>query len=249
MSDYILKLENLTKEYAGQRALDCATFDVKRGGIYGFIGENGAGKTTAIRVLTGLSKATSGNFELFGTSQPKEIDEARQKIGAIVENPILYQNKNAMNNMLTQGLLYGKSDRAQMRELLEIVGLGNTGNKKVRNFSLGMRQRLGIALALVNSPELLILDEPTNGLDPMGMVEMRNLLKSLNRDYGITILISSHILAELYQLATDYIIISHGRIIEQLSLEQLQVEAAGRSLEEYYIDLLTENTNGGRKIA
>ncbi|MDR0885381.1 MAG: ATP-binding cassette domain-containing protein [Clostridiales Family XIII bacterium] len=256
MNNLVLDLKMLTKVYAGRKVLDNVSFEVRRGGIYGFIGENGAGKTTAIRIITGLSSASSGDIEILGAKDTSGLNEARNKIGAIVESPILYKDKTAMNNMLIHGILYGVTDKEYMQHLLDKVGLGNTGRKKAKNFSLGMRQRLAIALSLISDPELLILDEPTNGLDPMGMVEVRNLLKSLNEDHGITILISSHILTELYQLATDYIIISHGRIVKQLTLEELDAEADGRSLEEYYIDLLTGSKsdvmhieNGGRRSA
>ena len=221
MSDTILKISNLSKSYGSKVVLDDVSFDVKKGRIYGFIGENGAGKTTAIRAITGLSPVTHGKVEIFGSSDDKGLVEARKKIGCLVERPILELNKSARDNLLSQELLYGNTDSTKIDKVLNRVGLGDVKNKKVADFSLGMKQRLGIALALINNPELLILDEPVNGLDPMGMVEVRELLISLCRDDGITIVISSHILAELYQLATDYIIISHGRIISTLSKFEL----------------------------
>lgn len=221
MSDVILRINDLSKTYGPKKALDGVSFEVERGKIYGFIGENGAGKTTAIRAITGLSPIENGTIELFGKSDSKGLAEARRKMGCLVESPILDMRKTAKENLMLQELLYGNKDASKADKILNRVGLGDVKNKKVGNFSLGMKQRLGIALALINDPELLILDEPVNGLDPMGMVDVRELLVSLCRDDGITIVISSHILAELYQLATDYIIISHGHIISTLSKDEL----------------------------
>ena len=221
MSDAILKINNLSKTYGAKKALDGISFEVERGKIYGFIGENGAGKTTAIRAITGLSPIENGTIELFGKSDSKGLAEARRKMGCLVESPILDMRKTAKENLMLQELLYGNKDSAKVDKILARVGLEDVKNKKVGNFSLGMKQRLGIALALINDPEILILDEPVNGLDPMGMVDVRELLVSLCKEDGITIVISSHILAELYQLATDYIIISHGHIISTLSKEEL----------------------------
>lgn len=221
MSDVILRINDLSKTYGPKKVLDGVSFEVERGKIYGFIGENGAGKTTAIRAITGLSLIENGTIELFGKSDNKGLAEARRKMGCLVESPILDMRKTAKENLMLQELLYGNKDASKADKILNRVGLGDFKNKKVGNFSLGMKQRLGIALALINDPELLILDEPVNGLDPMGMVDVRELLVSLCRDDGITIVISSHILAELYQLATDYIIISHGHIISTLSKDEL----------------------------
>ncbi len=221
MSDTIMKISKLSKSYGAKRVLENVSFEIEKGKIYGFIGENGAGKTTAIRAITGLSPVTDGSVELFGRSDKKGLEEGRKKIGCLVEKPILALNKTAKDNLMSQQLLYGRNDAAKADKILKRVGLGDVKDKKVGDFSLGMKQRLGIALALINDPELLILDEPVNGLDPMGMVAVRELLISLCKDDGITIVISSHILAELYQLATDYIIISHGHIISTLSKEEL----------------------------
>ncbi len=217
----ILKVNGLTKKYGSKTALNNVAFNVEKGKIYGFIGENGAGKTTTIRAITGLSEAPAGTVELFGASDKKGLTKARRKMGYLVEHPILSMNDTAEGNLKMQQLLYGHRDDAKIKKILARVGLADVGRKKVKNFSLGMKQRLGIAMALVNDPEILILDEPVNGLDPMGMVAVRELLKSLSTEDGITIVISSHILAELYQLVTDYIIISHGEIIEQISKEEL----------------------------
>ena len=176
MSDAILRINNLSKTYGAKKALDGVSFEVERGKIYGFIGENGAGKTTAIRAITGLSPIENGTIELFGKSDSKGLAEARRKMGCLVESPILDMRKTAKENLMLQELLYGNKDSAKVDKILARVGLGDVKNKKVGNFSLGMKQRLGIALALINDPELLILDEPVNGLDPMGMVDVRNIL-------------------------------------------------------------------------
>ena len=221
MKNVILKITNLTKKYKDKLALDNISFEIEKGKIYGFIGENGAGKTTTIRAITGLTVIDEGIIELFGKSDKKGLEQARKKMGCLVERPILSLDDTAFNNLKMQQILFGYNDDEKIEKLLERVGLNNVKNKKVKDFSLGMKQRLGIALSLINNPELLILDEPVNGLDPMGMVEVRNLLSSLCEEDGITIIISSHILAELYQLVSDYIIISNGRIIDTLSKKEL----------------------------
>lgn len=242
MDNTILKVNHLTKTYGTKTALKDVTFTVKKGKIYGFIGENGAGKTTTIRAITGLTSVAEGSVEIFGALNQKGLEEARKKMGCLVERPILSLNKTAFDNLRMQQLLFGQTDDAKIDAILERVGLGDVRNKKVKDFSLGMKQRLGIALALMNSPELLILDEPVNGLDPMGMVDVRKLLRSLCEDDGITILISSHILAELYQLVTDYIIISHGQILETLSKEELDNKCSA------YILLEAPETQAALKI-
>lgn len=232
MDNIILRVSNLTKKYGDKTALNDVSFNVERGKIYGFIGENGAGKTTAIRAITGLSYASSGKVELFGESGRRGLEKARKKMGCLVERPILSLNKSAFENLKMQQILFGQNDDEKIRRILRRVGLGDVMNKKAKDFSLGMKQRLGIAQALINNPELLILDEPVNGLDPMGMVDVRNLLRSLCEDDGITIVISSHILTELYQLVTDYIIISHGQIIECISKEELDQKCSAYVLLE-----------------
>ena len=234
--DTILRVKDLTKRYGTKTALDNVNFSIKRGRIYGFIGENGAGKTTTIRAITGLSGTEKGNIEFFGSTSEEGIQKGRRKIGYLVENPILSMNDTAEENLRMQMLLYGNKDEAKIKRLLKRVGLENTGRKTAKDFSLGMKQRLGIAMALINDPELLILDEPVNGLDPMGMIAVRELLRSLNEEDGITIVISSHILAELYQLVTDYVIISHGKIIEEITKEELDNKCSS------YIMIETEET-------
>ena len=219
----VLKVKGITKRYPGFTALNEMNMTIPRGAIYGFVGKNGAGKTTLIRVITGLQKATSGEYEIFGiSSDSKDILKARKRMGAIVETPALFGDLNAVDNMKQQYLNLGLPSYDGINELLELVGLGDTGRKKVRNFSLGMRQRLGIAVALCGNPDFLILDEPINGLDPQGIIEMRELILKLNRENGVTILISSHILDELSRLATHYGFIDKGRIVKEMTSEELE---------------------------
>lgn len=236
MDGTILRVNNLSKKYGSKTVLNNVSFSVEKGKIYGFIGENGAGKTTTIRAITGLSEAPDGAVELFGSSDRKGLYKARKKMGCLVENPILDLTKTARENLELQQVLYGKEDLSKIEPLLNRVGLGDVKNKKVKDFSLGMKQRLGIAMTLAFEPELLILDEPVNGLDPVGMYEVRELLRSLCEDDGITIFISSHILTELYQLATNYIIISHGEIIDTLSKAELDERCSS------YITFETDQT-------
>ena len=223
MNSVILEARSLTKAYKRTVALDRVDLNVEKGKIYGFIGQNGAGKTTFLRLVTGLAFPTGGSVALWGKSKPAELQEQRKRIGCMIETPALFPNLTALQNLEVQRIQRGIPDKGVPGRCLQMVGLDEsaTGKKKVRNFSLGMRQRLGIASALLNTPELLILDEPINGLDPVGIVEIRNLLKSLNREYGMTILISSHILEELYQTASDFILIDHGAILETLSAHEL----------------------------
>lgn len=238
----ILRVNNLTKIYGIKTAVKDVSFIVEKGKIYGFIGENGAGKTTTIRSITGLTTVAEGAVELFGKSDQKGLEAGRKRMGCLVEHPILALNKTASENLKMQQLLFGQKDNKQVDRILERVGLGEVKNKKAKDFSLGMKQRLGIAQALINNPELLILDEPVNGLDPMGMVAVRELLRSLCNDDGITIVISSHILAELYQLVTDYIIISHGQIVETLSKDELDAKCSA------YVIMETVQTDEAMKV-
>lgn len=221
MNEIVLEVKNVTKTYKHVNAVDNATLSIERGKIYGFIGQNGAGKTTLIRILTGLIFPNSGSISIFSQSTKSGLELARKKIGVIVENPALYLNMNAYENLDIQRKLFGIKDKSIIKSVLNTVGLLDTNNKKVKNFSLGMKQRLAIGLALINDPEILILDEPINGLDPVGIAGVRNLLKTINKERNTTIIISSHILSELYQLATNYIIINKGEIIQELTLEEL----------------------------
>lgn len=225
--EYVLKTVNLVKSYKKQRVLNGVSINVCRGDVYGFVGENGSGKTTVIRAVTGLIKTESGHVELFGVKDSdSEILQKRRKIGAIVENPSIYLNLNAKENLQMQCGLLGIKDDGRILQTLEEVGLSDlyNSNKKAGNFSLGMRQRLGIAMALISEPEFIILDEPMNGLDPAGIVEVRELIIKLNKERRITFLISSHVLTELSLVATKYGIISKGKIIEEITAEQLQLK-------------------------
>ncbi|HET7658478.1 MAG TPA: ATP-binding cassette domain-containing protein, partial [Bacillales bacterium] len=207
--------------YKNDVALNNVNLSIKKGEICGFIGQNGAGKSTLIRIATGLAFPTDGSVELFGKSDEGEKTQARKRIGTIIESPALYPKMTAYENLEAHRLLKGIPGKECIQHKLEIVGLQDTGKKKAKNFSMGMKQRLGLAIALLSDPEFLILDEPTNGLDPMGVVEIRELLKRLNRENGVTILISSHILSELHQLATHYGFIHNGELLEQLTAQEL----------------------------
>ena len=223
-SNIILKCENITKRYQNQLALNDFNMTINKGDIYGFVGENGSGKTTIIRIVSGLVKPTSGSYTLYGiNSNDKEILNARKKLGAIVESPSIYPQMTLKDNMKMVGMIVGNNDINEHRRLIELVGLSDLfeSNKKVMNFSLGMRQRLGIAVALLSNPEFIMLDEPMNGLDPEGIVEVRNLIIDLNQNKGITFLISSHILSELSLVATKYGIISHGVMLKEITKEEL----------------------------
>lgn len=217
MNSIILETQGLTKEYKHTLALDHINLQIEKGKIYGFIGKNGAGKTTFLRLVTGLAFPTSGTLTLWGKSGTRELQKQRKRIGCMIETPALFPTMTAYQNMQIQRIQRGIPDKTIIEKTLEMVGLEDIGKKRVCNFSLGMRQRLGIAIALLNTPEFLILDEPINGLDPAGIVEVRNLLKSLNKEYGMTVLVSSHILEELYQTASDFILIDDGKIIEEIS--------------------------------
>lgn len=228
--EYILRTSDLSKRYKGQLVLDKVNMNIARGDIYGFVGENGSGKTTVIRLVTGLIFENGGSFELFGvSSKSREIINARKRLGAIVETPSIYLNMTARENLEIQCDILGLADKSRVPEILSTVGLADLygSSKKAANYSLGMRQRLGIAMALAGDPEFIILDEPMNGLDPAGIVEVRELILRLNRDRGITFLISSHILGELALVATKYGIISHGRIVREITAEELHNESRG----------------------
>ena len=221
--EYVLKTNALTKRYKDFKALDGLSLNIPKGAIYGLVGKNGAGKTTLIRLICGLQEPTSGDFTLYGIKNTdKNISKSRKRIGAVVETPSLFLDMTAYENMKYQYKLVGNPDYSTISELLKLVGLENTGRKKVRNFSLGMKQRLGIAISLVGTPDFLILDEPINGLDPQGIVEIRELILKLNQEMGITVLISSHILDELSKLATHYGFIDKGSVVSQISADELE---------------------------
>ena len=216
--EYVLRTKNLTKRFSKKLAVDSVNINVRKGDIYGFIGKNGAGKTTLIRIVAGLSKPTSGEVELF---ESKDLDKSRAKIGTIIESPAIYPTFTAKQNLIAQQKLLGKNDMKEIDDLLNKVGLANTGKKKAKNFSLGMKQRLAIALSFLGNPEFLVLDEPINGLDPTGIKEVRDLILNLNKEHGVTVLISSHILGELSKMATAYGVISNGVLVDEFSAEDL----------------------------
>ncbi|MDC7287013.1 ATP-binding cassette domain-containing protein [Blautia schinkii] len=221
--DYVLRTNALCKRYKDYKALNGLSMNVPKGAIYGFVGKNGAGKTTLIRLICGLQEPTSGGYTLYGTKNTdKEILKARRRMGAVVETPSIYLDMTAEDNLKQQYRILGLPSFDGLTDILKLVGLDNTGKKKAKNFSLGMRQRLGIAIALVGAPDFLVLDEPVNGLDPQGIIEIRELILKLNREQQITVLISSHILDELSKLATNYGFIDNGHIVKEISAEELE---------------------------
>ncbi|MBP5267218.1 MAG: ABC transporter ATP-binding protein [Ruminococcus sp.] len=221
---YVLRTKDICKNYKDFKALNGLTMNVPQGSIYGFVGKNGAGKTTLIRLVCGIQLPTSGELELYGAklTDNKEMSRSRRRMGAVVETPSIYYDMTAVDNLKQQYRILGLPSFDGIDDILKLVGLEDTGKKKVKHFSLGMRQRLGIAIALCGDPDMLVLDEPINGLDPQGIIEIRELILKLNRERKITVLISSHILDELARLATHYGFIDKGRIIREMSAEDLE---------------------------
>ena len=248
--EYVLTADSLTKRYRHFKALDHLSLHIPKGAIYGMVGRNGAGKTTLIRIICGLQEATEGEYTLYGKrNTDRDLYKSRKRMGAVVETPSIYLGMTAEENLKEQYRILGMPSFAGIRELLELVGLEDTGKKKAKNFSLGMRQRLGIALALCGEPDFLVLDEPINGLDPQGIIEMRELILKLNRERKITFLISSHILDELARLATHYGFVDGGRMVKELSAKELEeacrkcmrvdvtdVKALSRTLDQMGLD-------------
>ncbi len=226
MEKYMVKLNNVTKRYKKAAAVAECSLTLEKGKIYGLVGKNGAGKTTIMRMIAGLSLPTEGT-----------VSVETKRIGTLIESPSLNGTMTAEENLKFYRMLCGETAGSTNKELLELVGLSGVGKKKVKDFSLGMRQRLGIAVALLGNPEFVMLDEPVNGLDPVGVVEIRNLLKKLNEKLGMTILISSHNLPELYQTATDFIIIDKGRVKKEITQEELEKEEK-ESLEAYFLEVI-----------
>ena len=220
-NETVLKATGITKKYGAAKALDKVSIEIKRGMIYGLIGENGAGKSTFMRTIMGLISIDEGSIELFGTT---DLQAVRRRMGQSIETPALYPELTARDNLRIQAANGGVSDR-EIEDLLKMMRLENTGKKKAKNFSLGMRQRLASANALITNPEFLILDEPTNGMDPAGMAEMREIIQRLVKERGITVLLSSHLLDELSQIATHYGILHEGHLIKELSKEELAQES------------------------
>ena len=225
MSNTVLETINLTKKYKKFIALDNASITIKKSDIYGLIGRNGAGKTTLMKVITTLTNKTSGEFKLFD-SIDSELTESKRRIGCLIENPAFFPNMSAYKNLKYYAIQKGIIDEKQIDEALELVNLNEVKNKKFKTFSLGMKQRLGIALAILDNPDFIILDEPINGLDPIGISDLRETFKKLNEERDITILISSHILSELYAVATKFCIIEKGKVIKELTKEELDLECS-----------------------
>ena len=220
--EYVLTTQSLCKNYRKCKALSNLTMKVPKGSIYGLVGRNGAGKTTLIRLICGLQDPTDGTFLLYGADgSSKEVYKARRRVGAIIETPAIYRDMSARDNLRQKYRFLGLPSFDGIDEILSLVGLSDTGKKKAGHFSLGMRQRLAIAIALCGDPDFLILDEPMNGLDPQGIIEIRELLLNLNREKQVTILISSHILDELSKVATHYGFIDKGTMVKEISAEEL----------------------------
>ena len=219
--EYILTTDKLTKAYKQHKAANEISLHIRRGEVYGLIGRNGAGKTTILKMICGLSTPTSGSFTFNGKTGA-ELTSVKGKIGALIETPGLFLKLTAFQNLKLKCIARGKNDNAYVQSLLDQVGLGNVGKKLVQNFSLGMKQRLGIALALVGDPEFIVLDEPINGLDPQGIAEMREIIHGLSKDRGMTVIVSSHILDELAKVADSFGIINEGRLIDEFTSEELE---------------------------
>ena len=240
--EYIVTTEGLTKTYGGRNAADNINIHIRPGEIYGLIGRNGAGKTTVMRMLSGLSNPSKGTMTLFG-KQGSEANAERKKIGVLIENPGIYSNMSAYKNLKIKAIAMGcDTKNGYIENILRLIGLENTGKKPVGSFSLGMRQRLGIGLALIGDPELIILDEPINGLDPQGIVEVRQMLAKLRDENGITVMISSHILDELGKLADSYGIIHEGKQIDEFSTDELH-KRCGK-----YIAVNTDDNNAAVEV-
>lgn len=225
MSEIILKTQNLGKHYKNFVALDNVNINVHKGDIYGLIGRNGAGKTTLMKIVTTLANKTSGSFELFGKAD-NDLTSIKRRIGCLIENPAFFPNLSAYNNLKYYAIQKGIIDKSKIDEAIELVGLQEAKNKKFKNYSLGMKQRLGIAFSILDNPDFIILDEPINGLDPIGISELRDTFKKLNEEKKITILISSHILSELYLIANRFCIIEKGKVLKEITKEELDSECS-----------------------
>lgn len=220
MSNIVLQTKNLTKKYKNFTALDQANITIRQGDIYGLIGRNGAGKTTLMKVITTLTKKSSGSFVLFG-SNDQNLTESRRRIGCLIESPAFFPNLSAYENLKYYAIQKGIVDYQQIDDALKLVQLETEKKKKFKNLSLGMKQRLGIAFAILDNPDFIILDEPINGLDPIGISDLRDTFHKLNEERGITLLISSHILSELYAVANKFCIIEQGKVVQELTKEEL----------------------------
>ena len=234
MSEILLQTKALTKQYGHQKAVDNVDIHIKKGAIYGFIGRNGAGKTTCMRMIGGLAKPTSGEISMFGYSG-KDLSKVRSRVGCLIEAPGVYPNMTAKENIEMKCRLFGISKKGYAEGILDKVGLLNVGKKKTKHFSLGMKQRLGIGMALVGEPDLLLLDEPINGLDPQGIAEIRDMIFKLRDEQNMTIIISSHILEELSKIATHYGIIHNGTLVQEITKEEL-MQRCGERMEIFLDD-------------
>jgi ABC-type multidrug transport system ATPase subunit len=233
LKQYILTAEHIEKKYAGNKVLQDVSIHVKQGDIYGLIGKNGSGKTTLLRIVTGLIPCYGGIVDI------GEIDNGKCTVSAVIDAPSLFLNLTAFENMKEQSYLLGIYDQTKIKGILKTVDLSDCNNKLVKNFSLGMTQRLKLGMALLRNPDILILDEPINGLDPDGIADLRKLLSQLKNEYNMTILISSHILSELEQVATCFGILHNGKIVKEVSVNEILQE--GKTLEELYM----QHTKGG----
>ena len=234
MGDKVLELNGITRRYGKATVVDNFSLSVEKGHICGLIGPNGAGKTTIMRMMAGLTAPNGGEMRFFGSNN---LDDARRRMSFMLEAPIVDPNMTAKQNLMYVRYARGIADGKKIGEVLETVGLADTGKKLVGKFSLGMKQRLGIAMSLLNEPEIMVLDEPVNGLDPEGIVEIRHMLEKLSNERGVTIIISSHILSELAELCTDFTLINHGRHIESLSTDELAIKCRN------HISIRTDNIN------
>ena len=239
--EYILTTDNLTKVYGEKRAADAISLHIKKGDVYGLIGRNGAGKTTILKMICGLSHPTSGSVTFMGKSGA-ELSGEMHRIGSLIETPGLFPKMSAYQNLKIKCILCGKNDDAYINSLLKQVGLENVGKKPAQSFSLGMKQRLGIALALVGDPEFIVLDEPINGLDPQGIAEMREIIRKLSKEQGMTVIVSSHILDELAKVADAFGIINDGQLIDEFTAEELE-RRCGK-----YVLLKTGDVEGSCKV-
>ncbi|MDF9845323.1 MULTISPECIES: ABC transporter ATP-binding protein [unclassified Paenibacillus] len=221
MDTTILEVKGLSKKYGDSFAIRDINMIIESGEIYGFVGENGAGKTTLMKIISGLVSPTSGSITLMGKQNKVDLIKARKQLGVLIEMPALYPHLNGLETLTFYYKVYGMKDKNRINEVLELVSLSSVASKKISEYSLGMRQRLGLAIALLNYPKFLVLDEPINGLDPIGIIEMRKILMELVHEQGITILISSHILSELQLLATKFGFIHQGRLVKELTLNDL----------------------------
>lgn len=223
MREVILQVNNFCKNYKDFVALDHVNMTVYRGDIYGLIGRNGAGKTTIMKIVTGLAEKSGGEFTIFSKKET-EIKDEKRRIGCLIENPAFFGGLTAYQNLKYYALQKGITDSKQIEEVLSLVGLTEVKNKKYRKFSLGMKQRLGIAFTMLDNPDLIILDEPINGLDPIGISELRDTFRKLNQERGVTFIISSHILSELYLTANRFLIIDRGKVLKEITKEELDME-------------------------